>query len=73
MDSWPACHEVEPSTAEVPPCRGAMHVESTEAQPSSRWCGVDVNRGGYQLKYHPGLLNVVQNYENVIKSARVVK
>ncbi|GFV18986.1 hypothetical protein TNCV_4758711 [Trichonephila clavipes] len=27
-DSWPACHEFEPSTAEDPPCKGAMHVKS---------------------------------------------
>ncbi|GFW89979.1 hypothetical protein TNCV_3741651 [Trichonephila clavipes] len=38
-DSWPVCHELEPSTAEEPPCRGAMHVKSVAVQMSSRWCG----------------------------------
>ncbi|GFW17597.1 hypothetical protein TNCV_2651551 [Trichonephila clavipes] len=28
MDSWPACHEFEPSAAEDPSCRKAMHVEA---------------------------------------------
>ncbi|GFW41247.1 hypothetical protein TNCV_1002401 [Trichonephila clavipes] len=27
-DSWPECHEFEPSTAEDPPCMEAMHVKS---------------------------------------------
>ncbi|GFV19440.1 hypothetical protein TNCV_3663731 [Trichonephila clavipes] len=43
-DLWLACHEFEPSTAEDPSCRGAMHVKSVEAQTSSRWCGVEVRR-----------------------------
>ncbi|GFW18296.1 hypothetical protein TNCV_4008351 [Trichonephila clavipes] len=42
-DSWPACHEFDPSTAEDPPFRRAMHVNLTRAQTSFRWCGV-VNR-----------------------------
>ncbi|GFU83973.1 uncharacterized protein TNCV_560991 [Trichonephila clavipes] len=29
-DSWPACQEFEPSTAENPPCRGATHIKSVE-------------------------------------------
>ncbi|GFV10241.1 hypothetical protein TNCV_3661931 [Trichonephila clavipes] len=37
--SWPACHEFEPSAAEDPMSRGAMHVKSVEAQTSSRCCG----------------------------------
>ncbi|GFW75451.1 hypothetical protein TNCV_4426351 [Trichonephila clavipes] len=41
-DSRLACHEFEPSTAEDPPCRAAMHVKSFEAKTSSRWCGVEV-------------------------------
>ncbi|GFX50600.1 hypothetical protein TNCV_2721871 [Trichonephila clavipes] len=28
MDSWQACHEFEPSAAEEPPSREAMHVTS---------------------------------------------
>ncbi|GFW33152.1 hypothetical protein TNCV_2110801 [Trichonephila clavipes] len=43
-DSWSACHELEPSTAKDPPCRGATHVKSVEGQTSSRWCGVEVRR-----------------------------
>ncbi|GFT59038.1 hypothetical protein TNCV_186311 [Trichonephila clavipes] len=38
MDSWPACHEFEPCTAEDSPCRRAMHIKSVEAQTFSRWC-----------------------------------
>ncbi|GFU63524.1 hypothetical protein TNCV_1000751 [Trichonephila clavipes] len=30
-DSWQACHEFEPSTAEDPPCRGVMHVKCVES------------------------------------------
>ncbi|GFW73647.1 hypothetical protein TNCV_1541021 [Trichonephila clavipes] len=35
-DSWPVCHEFEPSTAEDPSCWGAMHVKSGDAQTSFR-------------------------------------
>ncbi|GFY15367.1 hypothetical protein TNCV_1571781 [Trichonephila clavipes] len=35
--SGPACQKFEPRTAEDPPCRGAMHVKSAEAQTASRW------------------------------------
>ncbi|GFX78609.1 hypothetical protein TNCV_30491 [Trichonephila clavipes] len=45
-DSWPACHEFEPSTTEDLPYREARHVKSVEAQASSRWCGAEVSRGG---------------------------
>ncbi|GFV59795.1 uncharacterized protein TNCV_956941 [Trichonephila clavipes] len=42
-DSWPACHEFEPSAADEPPCRGMRHAKSVErAQTSSRWCGSGV-------------------------------
>ncbi|GFV48160.1 hypothetical protein TNCV_3554391 [Trichonephila clavipes] len=34
MDSWPACHEFKPSTAEDPPCKGLMHVKSVLTQSS---------------------------------------
>ncbi|GFW30934.1 hypothetical protein TNCV_2940341 [Trichonephila clavipes] len=30
-NSWPTCYEFEPSTAEDPPCREAMPIESVEA------------------------------------------
>ncbi|GFU57427.1 transposable element Tc1 transposase [Trichonephila clavipes] len=39
MNSWLACQEFEPCSAEEHPCRGAMHVKSIEAQTSSSWCG----------------------------------
>ncbi|GFW18419.1 hypothetical protein TNCV_1184471 [Trichonephila clavipes] len=34
-DTWPACHEFEPSTTEDMSCREAMYVKSVEAQMSS--------------------------------------
>ncbi|GFW05644.1 hypothetical protein TNCV_5025081 [Trichonephila clavipes] len=40
----PAWHELEPSTAQHPPCKEAMHVKSVRAQTSSRWCGVEERR-----------------------------
>ncbi|GFV23855.1 hypothetical protein TNCV_960491 [Trichonephila clavipes] len=45
-DSWPACHEFEPSINEKLPCRGEMYVKSVKAQRSFRWCGLEVRRGG---------------------------
>ncbi|GFT23171.1 hypothetical protein TNCV_1858891 [Trichonephila clavipes] len=30
-DSWQACHDFEPSTAEDLPCKGEMHVKSVES------------------------------------------
>ncbi|GFU50373.1 hypothetical protein TNCV_4240801 [Trichonephila clavipes] len=44
-DSWLACHEFEPRPAESP-----LHVKSVEAQMNSRWCCVEVSRGGCQFK-----------------------
>ncbi|GFS69166.1 hypothetical protein TNCV_4010171 [Trichonephila clavipes] len=44
--SWRACHEFKPSTAEDPPCKGAMHVKSAEAQTSSCRCAVEARKGG---------------------------
>ncbi|GFX97446.1 uncharacterized protein TNCV_2840061 [Trichonephila clavipes] len=35
----------------------------SRAQTSSRWCGVVVRRGGFQLRCHPRHLTMVQNYE----------
>ncbi|GFT87023.1 uncharacterized protein TNCV_1258081 [Trichonephila clavipes] len=34
----------------------------SRAKMSSRWCGVVVRRGGYQLRYRPRHLTMVQNY-----------
>ncbi|GFS98880.1 hypothetical protein TNCV_3528591 [Trichonephila clavipes] len=44
MHSCPACFEFEPKTVEDPPCRGATHVKSAEAQTSSRWYSVEFRR-----------------------------
>ncbi|GFX89770.1 hypothetical protein TNCV_3712021 [Trichonephila clavipes] len=38
---------------------GSMHVKSVDAQTSSRWCGVEVRRGGCRPRH----LTMVQNYE----------
>ncbi|GFW56068.1 hypothetical protein TNCV_374741 [Trichonephila clavipes] len=43
---WNIYHEIEHRIAETPPCRGAMHVLSVEAQTSSHWCVVEVRRWG---------------------------
>ncbi|GFV86141.1 uncharacterized protein TNCV_671381 [Trichonephila clavipes] len=34
----------------------------SRAETSSRWCGVVVRRGRYQLRCHPRHLTMVQNY-----------
>ncbi|GFW42508.1 hypothetical protein TNCV_4257031 [Trichonephila clavipes] len=45
-DSWPACHEFEPRTAVVPPCRDGQYMSKyVEAQTSFHWCGGEVRRG----------------------------
>ncbi|GFX40361.1 hypothetical protein TNCV_4319941 [Trichonephila clavipes] len=62
MDSWRACHAFEPSTAEDPQFRGVMHEQSIDTQTSSRWCGMEVRRGGY-LRCRSRHLTMVQNYE----------
>ncbi|GFW43593.1 hypothetical protein TNCV_4769451 [Trichonephila clavipes] len=40
-DLWPTCDEFEPSTAEDPPCSGAMHVKSVDSSNVLPlvWCG----------------------------------
>ncbi|GFS57521.1 hypothetical protein TNCV_1401851 [Trichonephila clavipes] len=58
---WP-CLEFEPSTTEDPTCRGAMPLNLSRAETSSRWCGVVVRRGECQLGCHPRPLTMVQNY-----------
>ncbi|GFW92595.1 hypothetical protein TNCV_519121 [Trichonephila clavipes] len=45
-DTWMACHDFEPCSAEDPPCRGAILIKSIEAQTSTHWCGVEVRRRG---------------------------
>ncbi|GFU85019.1 hypothetical protein TNCV_1552831 [Trichonephila clavipes] len=63
MSSCLACHEFDSRTVEDLPCKGAMHEKSGEAQTSSRWSGVEVRRGGFQLRCHPRHLIMAQNYE----------
>ncbi|GFV56074.1 uncharacterized protein TNCV_2266601 [Trichonephila clavipes] len=63
MDSWPACHEFEPSATKDPPCREAMHVKSVGSSnvlPLS-WGGN--YETGCQLRGRPRHLTMVQNYE----------
>ncbi|GFX38475.1 hypothetical protein TNCV_2344481 [Trichonephila clavipes] len=45
----------------------------SRAQTSSRWCGVVVRRGDFQLRSRPCHLTRVQNYRSVAKSPRVAK
>ncbi|GFW72497.1 hypothetical protein TNCV_3797251 [Trichonephila clavipes] len=61
MDSWPACHEFEPSTTEDSPCGGVMDIKS-ESQMSSRWCRVEVRRRGCMLRYRNRHMTMVLNY-----------
>ncbi|GFV15694.1 hypothetical protein TNCV_986771 [Trichonephila clavipes] len=62
-DSLLACREFEARATEDPSCRDQMHAKSAEIQTSSRWCGVEVRRGRYQLRCRPLHLTMVQNYE----------
>ncbi|GFV37515.1 uncharacterized protein TNCV_127261 [Trichonephila clavipes] len=61
-DSWPACHEFEPSTTEDQPCRVAMYVKSVKSSNVlfRWWCGMEVKRGECQLRYHPCHLTMVK-------------
>ncbi|GFW95482.1 uncharacterized protein TNCV_1721841 [Trichonephila clavipes] len=54
-DSWSDCHEFEPSTAEDPPCRGAMHVKPVESSNVLPLEGVPAQVSS--------LSTMVQNYE----------
>ncbi|PRD27613.1 UNVERIFIED_CONTAM: Clathrin heavy chain 2 [Trichonephila clavipes] len=46
-NSWPVCHEFEPSTAEDPHVGEAIQVKYVRIQTSSHWCGGrKVKRGG---------------------------
>ncbi|GFX98589.1 hypothetical protein TNCV_1501671 [Trichonephila clavipes] len=61
MDSWSACHEFEPSTAEDPPCRGGRYTLNAyvESETSSRW--YVERRGKCQFRCRPRHMTVVQN------------
>ncbi|GFV92232.1 uncharacterized protein TNCV_1896681 [Trichonephila clavipes] len=45
----------------------------SRAETSSRWCGVEVRRGGCQLRCRLCHLTMVQNYLSVAKSPRVAE
>ncbi|GFW01151.1 uncharacterized protein TNCV_1763891 [Trichonephila clavipes] len=63
------------STSPVPP--KTRHVGQlrtlnlSRAETSSRWCGVAVRRGGYQLRFRPRHLAMVQNYVSLSPKALV--
>ncbi|GFW83055.1 uncharacterized protein TNCV_4604821 [Trichonephila clavipes] len=57
-DSWTACHEFDPSAAEDPPCREAMHVKSVESSNVLPlvWCGaVEFGKKLNQAQLHKEL------------------
>ncbi|GFX49428.1 uncharacterized protein TNCV_3342061 [Trichonephila clavipes] len=59
---WP-CHELKPSTAKDPPCRGVIHAKSVESSIVLPlvWCGSYDRR--YQLRCRPRHFTMAQNYE----------
>ncbi|GBN64508.1 hypothetical protein AVEN_114426-1 [Araneus ventricosus] len=62
-----------PDSTEDPPCMGpAARQIIRSGQTSSRWCGVEVWRGGCQLRCRPRHLTEVQNYEVRPKIALVL-
>ncbi|GBM28137.1 hypothetical protein AVEN_224194-1 [Araneus ventricosus] len=62
-----------PDSTEDPPCMGpAARYIIRSGQTSSRWCGVEVRRGGCQLRCRPRHLTEVQNYEVRPKIALVL-
>ncbi|GFY13096.1 hypothetical protein TNCV_666581 [Trichonephila clavipes] len=61
-DSRSACHEFEPSTAEDR-VGERCPLNQSRAQTSYRWWGVEVRRGGCQLRCRPRHLTMAQNYE----------
>ncbi|GFT50634.1 hypothetical protein TNCV_552161 [Trichonephila clavipes] len=60
IGSWLGCHKFEPSTTKDPPCRGAVHVKTSRAITSFRWCGVVFRRGGCHLMCHPNQVSLNQ-------------
>ncbi|GBN87709.1 hypothetical protein AVEN_131809-1 [Araneus ventricosus] len=62
-----------PDSTEDPPCMGPVARQIVRSgQTSSRWCGVEVWRGGCQLRCRPRHLTAVQNYEVRPKIALVL-
>ncbi|GFV90938.1 hypothetical protein TNCV_1248271 [Trichonephila clavipes] len=57
-DSWPACHEFEPSTTDNPPCRrNTLNMSQTFSRGMVVWIG------GCQLSCCSRHLTMVQNYK----------
>ncbi|GFU67062.1 hypothetical protein TNCV_4969111 [Trichonephila clavipes] len=52
---------------------GLKHIKSVMAQTSSRWCGVIVSRGKFQLRCRPRLLTMVQICEERRQSPGVAE
>ncbi|GFX36553.1 uncharacterized protein TNCV_2031341 [Trichonephila clavipes] len=63
MNSWPACHELEPSAIEDPSCRGAMYIKSVESSNVLPQRDGVFRRGRCQLKCRPRHLTMIQNDE----------
>ncbi|GFV71068.1 hypothetical protein TNCV_3703901 [Trichonephila clavipes] len=65
-DSWQACHEFEPSSAEDSPCREAMHLKSVESLNVHRlvWYLGDVGSS-------PGIVTMVRNFRGPSPKALV--
>ncbi|GFX45268.1 hypothetical protein TNCV_2095531 [Trichonephila clavipes] len=61
--SWPACHDVEPSAVEDPPCREGCTQNLSRAQTSFRWCDVIVRTGGASCGVVLGFFTMFQNVE----------
>ncbi|GFV15607.1 hypothetical protein TNCV_4836331 [Trichonephila clavipes] len=72
-DSWAACRELEPSTAEDPPCSGARHVKSVKSSNAFLlvWCGSWER--GYYIRSYLRHLTMTQSMRSVIKSSRVAE
>ncbi|GFW06569.1 hypothetical protein TNCV_2189021 [Trichonephila clavipes] len=61
---WQAYLEFEPSAV--------RHVKSVEAQTSSRWCGVEIRRGGVPAQVSSSSLSL-DHGSNLRDSAKLIK
>ncbi|GFV20931.1 hypothetical protein TNCV_4532001 [Trichonephila clavipes] len=44
------------------------HVKYVDVQTAPRWCGVEVRRGSWQLRWHSGHFTMVQKEVRLLKS-----
>ncbi|GFU56821.1 hypothetical protein TNCV_2539911 [Trichonephila clavipes] len=72
-ESWQMCYNIGHSTSENHRVGKAIHFNYPEAQTSSSWCGVVVERRGCQLRYRPCHLTMVQKDKVRRKNFRVVE